>query len=188
MKRIRTCAARTLTAAMLCVGVLICIAAGSRGPAVRVAAAAQGLSAAPQHRPEDRTDRGHPYRENGVLLWNAALLDAVRAIRFAPMFTARAPDRTLMAVEITGTGATFNHSAPNPRPLRRPAHLRRPTRGLRVPGAVPAFARQFATRATARSRRSASRGGGRPGMMGLLVHTAEGAANNRVGEGGEPAL
>ena len=25
---------------------------------------------------------------------------------------------------------------PNPEPLRRPAHLRRPARGLRVPGAV----------------------------------------------------
>jgi len=34
---------------------------------------------------------------------------------------------------------------------------------LRVPGAVPAFARQLATRATARSRRSASRGGGHRG-------------------------
>jgi hypothetical protein len=112
MKRIRRCAARTLTAAMLCVGVFIFIAAGSRGPAVRVAAAAQGLSAAPQYRPGGRADRGHPHRENVVLLWNAALLDAVRAIRFAPMFPARAPDRTLMAVEITGTGATFNHSVP----------------------------------------------------------------------------
>ena len=57
-------------------------------------------------------------------------------------------------------GSPRHPGAPEPRRLRRPAHLRRPARRLRVLGAVPAFARQLATRATARSRRSASRGGG----------------------------
>ena len=57
---------------------------------------------------------------------------------------------------------------PNPDRLRRPAHLCRQARGLRVPGAVPAFAREFDARATARSRRSASRGGGRRGRARAL--------------------
>jgi len=39
--------------------------------------------------PEDLDGRG-AHGDNVVLLWNATLLDAVRAVRFAPMLTARA--------------------------------------------------------------------------------------------------
>ena len=43
-----------------------------------------------QHRPREHADRRDPYRESVALRWNAALLTAVRAVRFAPMLTARA--------------------------------------------------------------------------------------------------
>ena len=56
----------------LCVGIITLVATGSLGPSARLAAAG-----------------GEPYRESVALVWNAALLDAVRAVRFAPMFTAR---------------------------------------------------------------------------------------------------
>ena len=80
---------RTLPAAFLCVGVITSAAAGSRAPGI-VATTAQGPPAASQHWPEQRLDRDRPYRESVVLRWNAALLDAVRAVRFTPVSTARA--------------------------------------------------------------------------------------------------
>ena len=43
-----------------------------------------------QHRPSGHADRRDPYRESVALRWNTALLTAVRAVRFAPMLTARA--------------------------------------------------------------------------------------------------
>ena len=80
---------RTLPAAILCVGVITSAAAGSRAPGI-VATTAQGPPAASQHWPEQRLDRDRPYRESVALRWNAALLDAVRAVRFTPVSTARA--------------------------------------------------------------------------------------------------
>jgi hypothetical protein len=72
------------------------------------------------------------------------------------MAVARAPlrrepqERTTRASSVPRILASTSWSA-RTRAVRRPAHLRRPTRGLRVAGAVPAFARQVSTRATARS-------------------------------------
>src|SRR5439155_11866030 len=43
-----------------------------------------------QERPPEHLDGSGANRNNVVLVWNATLLDAVRAVRFAPMLTARA--------------------------------------------------------------------------------------------------
>jgi hypothetical protein len=80
---------RTLLAAILCGSVITSSAAGSRAPGI-VAATAQGPPAQPQYWPEQRVDRHRPHRERVALGWNAALLDAVRVVRFTPVLTARA--------------------------------------------------------------------------------------------------
>src|SRR5436190_10751185 len=73
---------------------------------------------------ETLDDRGSQ-NDNVVLIWNATLLDAVRAVRFAPMFTARALAimHTCMydawsAYDAEATGTVFGDA------LRRPRHER----------------------------------------------------------------
>jgi membrane-associated phospholipid phosphatase len=78
----------TSVAAVLCVGVITAIATGSSGLAVERAAQATG--AGPHNRPNARVGPTDPYRESVALRWNARLLDAVRAVRFPPVMTARA--------------------------------------------------------------------------------------------------
>src|SRR5215213_7876576 len=65
------------------IGVISAAAAGP--PPLALTKAAPDPPSAQQH----RVDRDRPYRESVAVVWNAAFLDAVRAVRFAPMLTAR---------------------------------------------------------------------------------------------------
>ena len=121
MNPIRAHSARTLLAAILSVGVITSATGGSPGD--RVDASAQAPTVGSQQRPWG----GNPYRESVALIWNAALLDAVRAVRFPPMLTARALAvvHTCMydawaAYDARAIGTVFGDA------LRRPAVERTP--------------------------------------------------------------
>ena len=80
-----------------------------------------------QHRPREHANRRDPYRESVALRWNAALLTAVRAVRFAPMLTARAlaivhtcTYDAWAAYDARAEGTVFGGA------LRRPPHERTP--------------------------------------------------------------
>lgn len=79
----------TLLAALLCLASMPSEVVPSRGVAAYEPATALSPSAGSRPQLKEGVDR-HPYRETVVLRWNTALLDAVRAVRFAPMFSARA--------------------------------------------------------------------------------------------------
>lgn len=81
--------ARTLLAFSLGVG-LITAPAGASGEGVRVTVGVHHPQAGDHRSEEKRRDRGYSHRESVMLRWNAALLDAVRAVRFTPVVTARA--------------------------------------------------------------------------------------------------
>jgi hypothetical protein len=111
--------------AILCVGVITSAAAGSRGQDVSVTAGVHGPPPVPHAQREERVGRDRPPRESVVLGWNAALLDAVRAVRFTPVFTARALAvvHTCMydawaAYDARAVGTVFGDA------LRRPQHER----------------------------------------------------------------
>lgn len=99
MYRIRERSSSTLVAAVLCIGVITPVAIGSRGVGVEVAAQAPG--GGPQNGLKDRVGPGDPYQDSIALRWNSTLL-AIRAVRFAPMMTARAGRRAHMYVRRLG--------------------------------------------------------------------------------------
>jgi Domain of unknown function (DUF6851)/VCPO second helical-bundle domain len=116
---------RTLLIVIVCVGAIVSDIADLRGTDVRAVRTAQPPPSERQTWLEERFDHGHAHRENVVLLWNAALLEAVRAARFAPMFTARALAivHTCMydawsAFNARAEGTVFGNA------LRRPPHER----------------------------------------------------------------
>ena len=117
----------SVMAASLCGGMAAPVMGQPDGVPVAVAAAGSSREGSRQHGLTNRADGRDPYQESVVIRWNAALLAAVRAVRFAPMLTARAlaivhtcTYDAWAAYDARAQGTVFGGA------LRRPQHERTP--------------------------------------------------------------